>query len=166
MVGGGDSAAEDALFLTRFASRVYMVHRRDQLRANSRLQEKLKANPKIEIIYDSVPVEMLGDARLKSIKLKNVKTGAVREMSLTGAFIAIGHTPETAVFEGQLKLDETGYIATDGHTRTSLPGVFAAGDVIDRDYKQAVVAAGSGCMAAMEAGKYLEEQTAAAGCNR
>ena len=156
VVGGGDSAAEDALFLTRFASRVYMVHRRDALRANFRLQEKLKANPKIEIIYDSVPQEILGDARLKSIKLKNVKTGAVRELSLTGAFIAIGHMPETAIFEGQLKLDEAGYISTDGHTKTSLPGVFAAGDVMDRDYKQAVVAAGSGCMAAMEAGKYLE----------
>jgi thioredoxin reductase (NADPH) len=156
VVGGGDSAAEDALFLTRFASRVYLVHRRDQLRANFRLQEKLKANPKIEIIYDCVPLEMLGDAKLKTVKLKNVKTGALRELNLTGAFVAIGHTPETAVFEGQLKLDQDGYISTDGHAGTSVPGVFAAGDVMDRNYKQAVVAAGSGCVAAMEAGKYLE----------
>ena len=156
VVGGGDSAAEDALFLTRFASRVYLVHRRDQLRANFRLQEKLKANPKIEIIYDCVPLEMIGDLKLKAVKLKNVKTGAIRELSLTGAFIAIGHSPETAVFEGQLKLDQDGYILTDGHAATSVPGVFAAGDVMDRNYKQAIVAAGSGCMAAMEAGKYLE----------
>jgi len=156
VVGGGDSAAEDALFLTRFASRVYLIHRRNRLRANFRLQEMLNANPKIEIIYDSVPQDLLGDARLRSVKLKNVKTGAVSELSLTGAFIAIGHTPETAIFKGQLKLDEAGYISTDGHTKTSLPGIFAAGDVMDRDYKQAVVAAGSGCMAAMEAVKYLE----------
>ncbi|MCX5784533.1 MAG: thioredoxin-disulfide reductase [Elusimicrobia bacterium] len=156
VVGGGDSAAEDALFLTRFASRVYLVHRRDQLRANFRLQEKLKANPKIEIIYDCVPLEMLGDSKLKTVKLKNVKTGAIRELNLTGAFIAIGHSPETAVFEGQLKLDQDGYILTDGHAGTSVPGVFAAGDVMDRNYKQAVVAAGSGCVASMEAGKYLE----------
>ena len=156
VVGGGDTAAEDALFLTKFASRVYLVHRRDQLRANFRLQEKLKAHPKIEIIYDSTPEEMLGDARLTSVKIKNVKTGAARELIVTGAFIAIGHTPETAIFEGRLKLDEAGYILTDGHTKTSLPGVFAAGDVMDRYYKQAVVAAGSGCMAAMEAEKYLE----------
>ncbi|HAH32371.1 MAG TPA: thioredoxin-disulfide reductase [Elusimicrobia bacterium] len=156
VVGGGDTAVEDALFLTKFASRVYLVHRRDQLRANFRLQEKIKANPKIEIIYDCVPVEMLGDSKLKTVKIKNVKTGAMRELNLTGVFIAIGHTPETAVFEGQLKLDEEGYISTDEHKNTSVPGVFAAGDVMDRNYKQAIVAAGAGCMAAMEAGKYLE----------
>ena len=156
VVGGGDTAAEDALFLTRFASRVYLIHRRDALRANFRLQEKLKANTKIEIIYDSVPQEFLGDAKLKSVKIKNLKTGAERELAATGAFIAIGHTPETAIFKGLLKLDEAGYILTDGRAKTSVPGVFAAGDVMDHDYKQAVVAAGSGCMAAMETGKYLE----------
>ena len=157
VIGGGDAAAEDALFLTKFATKVCLVHRRDKLRATFRLQEKLWANPKIEIIYDHVPEEFIGEAKLTGVNLKNVKTGAIRRLEVTGAFIAIGHTPATKIFEGQLNLDETGYIVTDGKLGTSVFGVFAAGDVMDTRYKQAVVAAGSGCRAAMEALLYLEE---------
>ncbi|PIU19801.1 MAG: thioredoxin-disulfide reductase [Elusimicrobia bacterium CG08_land_8_20_14_0_20_59_10] len=157
VVGGGDTAAGDALFLTKFATKVYLVHRRDTLRASFRMQEKLRNAPKVEIIYDSVPEEMLGAERISGIKLKNLKTGAVREIALAGIFIAIGHTPATSLFKDVLKLDAEGYIVTDPRGGTSVPGVFAAGDVMDRSYKQAIVAAGAGCRAAMEAGKYLEE---------
>ncbi|MDD2804161.1 MAG: thioredoxin-disulfide reductase [Elusimicrobiales bacterium] len=156
VVGGGDSAAEDALFLTKFAAKVYLVHRRDKLRASFRLQEKLKANPKIEIIYDHVPEEFTGDAKLTAVNLKNVKTGAPRRLEVPGAFIAIGHTPATELVKGKLALDEAGYIVTDERTATSVPGVFAAGDVMDTHYKQAVVAAGAGCKAAMEALLFIE----------
>ncbi|HCC49007.1 MAG TPA: thioredoxin-disulfide reductase [Elusimicrobia bacterium] len=158
VVGGGDTAAEDALFLTKFASKVYLVHRRDKLRASFRLQEKLKANPKVEIIYDHIPEEFLGAEKLTAVSLKHVKTGAPRRLDVTGAFIAIGHTPATELVKGKLALDESGYIAADSHTATSVPGVYAAGDVMDTRYKQAIVAAGSGCKAAMEALLYLEEQ--------
>lgn len=158
VIGGGDTAAEDALFLTKFASRVYLVHRRDQLRAAHRLQEKLKENPKVEIIYDHIPEEFLGEERLSGLKIKNVKTGELRTLELPGVFVAIGHAPATKLFGGKLKLDEAGYIAADERTATSVPGVYAAGDVMDTRYKQAVVAAGSGCKAAMEALAFLEEQ--------
>ncbi len=157
VIGGGDSAAEDALFLTKFASKVYLVHRRDQLRATFRLQEKLRANPKVEIVYSHTPVEITGDAKVTGIELKNVVTGAGRRLETTGIFIAIGHTPATAIFKGKLNLDEEGYIVTDEKMATSVFGVFAAGDVMDTRYKQAVVAAGAGCKAAMEALLYLEE---------
>ncbi|MBU2574983.1 MAG: thioredoxin-disulfide reductase [Elusimicrobia bacterium] len=165
VIGGGDTAAEDALFLAKFASKVYLVHRRDKLRACTRLQEKLGSNPKIEIIYDHVPQEILGGPALSGaegekatgIILKNVKTGAARQLDTPGVFIAIGHTPETAIFGDQLKLDDAGYIVADERRQTSIRGVYAAGDVMDPHYKQAVVAAGSGCVAAMEALKYLEE---------
>ncbi|OGR44318.1 MAG: thioredoxin-disulfide reductase [Elusimicrobia bacterium GWA2_61_42] len=157
VIGGGDSAAEDALFLTKFAAKVYLVHRRDKLRASFRLQEKLRANPKVEIIYDHIPEEFIGEARLAAVNLKNVRTGAVRRLEVTGAFIAIGHTPATEAFKGKLALDEAGYIVTDEKTAASVPGVFAAGDVMDTRYKQAVVAAGTGCKAAMEALLFLEE---------
>ncbi|MDA8130843.1 MAG: thioredoxin-disulfide reductase [Elusimicrobia bacterium] len=157
VIGGGDSAVEDALFLTKFASKVYLVHRRDQLRANFRLQEKVKSNPKVEVIYDHTPEEFLGDDRLKALTVKNVKTGATRTLQLPGVFVAIGHTPSTRLFEGKLKLDEGGYIVTDERTATSVPGVYAAGDVMDTRYKQAVVAAGAGCKAAMEALVFLQD---------
>jgi thioredoxin reductase (NADPH) len=157
VIGGGDTAAEDALFLTKFASKVYLVHRRNELRANFRLQEKLKANPKVEIIYDHLPEEFTGEAKLAAVNLKNVKTGAPRRLEVTGAFIAIGHTPATELVKGQLKLDEAGYIVTDDHTAASVPGVYAAGDVMDTRYKQAIVAAGAGCKAALEALLYLQE---------
>src|SRR3989338_998654 len=157
VVGGGDSAAEDALFLTKFASKVYLVHRRDALRATFRLQEKLRTNPKIEIIYEHTPEEITGDAKVTGINLKNVKTGAARRLETPGVFIAIGHTPATQLFAGKLNLDDSGYIVTNETLGTSVCGVFAAGDVMDTRYKQAVVAAGAGCKAAMEALIYLEE---------
>ena len=157
VVGGGDTAAEDALFLTKFANRVYLIHRRDSLRASFRMQEKLKANPKIEFVWDSVVEEVLGEAKAAGVRVKNVKTGAGREIAATGVFVAIGHTPATSLFKDKLKLDEEGYIVTDCRGETSVKGVFAAGDVMDRNYKQAVVAAGNGCRAAIEAGRYLEE---------
>jgi thioredoxin reductase (NADPH) len=156
VIGGGDSAAEDALFLTKFASRVHLVHRRDKLRASFRLVEKLKANPKVELIYDHVPQEFIGEEKLTGIDLKNVKTGAVRRLEVTGAFIAIGHTPATELVKGKLKLDGEGYIVTDERTASSVPGVYAAGDVADTHYKQAVVAAGTGCKAALEALAFIE----------
>lgn len=156
VIGGGDTAAEDALFLTKFANKVYLVHRRDQLRAAHRLQEKLKSNPKIEIVYDHVPEEFAGEPKLAAVTLKNVKTGEKRSLPVTGAFIAIGHTPATELVKGQLKLTDDGYIAADDRTATSVPGVYAAGDVMDTHYKQAVVAAGTGCKAAMEALAFIE----------
>ena len=157
VIGGGDSAAEDALFLSKFAAKVHLVHRRDTLRANFRLQEKLRANPKIEVIYDHVPEEFVGEEKLSAVKLKNLKTGATHILNVHGAFIAIGHTPATRIFAGKVNLDEAGYIVTDSKMATSVCGVFAAGDVMDTRYKQAVVAASSGCKAAMEALVYLEE---------
>ena len=157
VIGGGDTAAEDALFLTKFAVKVWLIHRRDALRASFRMQEKLKANPKIAIIYDTVLEEVLGGAKVTGVRLKNVRTGAVTELPLCGVFIAIGHDPATALFKGSLKLDEEGYLVTDCRGETSVRGVFAAGDVMDRHYKQAIIAAGAGCRASMEAGRYLEE---------
>ncbi|MHB0996811.1 MAG: thioredoxin-disulfide reductase [Elusimicrobiales bacterium] len=156
VIGGGDSAAEDALFLTKFANKVYLVHRRDKLRASFRLVEKLKANPKVEIVYDHVPEEFAGDPKLSAVTLKNVKTGEKRSLPVTGAFIAIGHTPATELVKGQVKLTEDGYIAADDRTATSVPGVYAAGDVMDTRYKQAIVAAGAGCKAALEALAFIE----------
>ncbi|KAF0125435.1 MAG: thioredoxin reductase [Elusimicrobia bacterium] len=158
VVGGGDTAAEDALFLTRFAEKVLLIHRRDQLRAAHRLQEKLLANPKIEIVYDHVPEEFLGGERLEALRVKNVKTGEKKELKLSAVFIAIGHDPETAVFGDALKKDAGGYLVTDARCATSIEGVYAAGDVMDPHYRQAIVAAGTGCMAAMEALNYLQER--------
>ena len=143
VIGGGDTAVEDALFLTKFSAKVYLVHRRDRLRANFRLQEKLRSNPKVEIIYDSVLVSVQGADKASGAKIKNVKTGTTRVLPTPGIFIAVGHTPATEIFKGKLNLDDSGYIAADERTRTSVSGVFAAGDVMDRYYKQAVVAAGA-----------------------
>jgi thioredoxin reductase (NADPH) len=158
VVGGGDSAMEEAIYLTRFASKVSVIHRRDSLRASKIMQDKAFANSKIEFIWDSEISEVrdVGKGEVTSVVVRNLKTGARTELPLDGVFIAIGHTPNTKLFEGQLELDPAGYIITHAGTRTSVPGVFAAGDVQDHVYRQAVTAAGSGCMAAIDAERYLE----------
>jgi thioredoxin reductase (NADPH) len=157
VIGGGDSALEEANFLTRFADKVTLVHRRKELRASKIMQDRAFANPKIEFRWNSVVEEVLGDGRVHALRLRDVETGAVDDLEVTGAFVAIGHTPNTQLFVGQLDLDENGYILTKpGTAQTSVPGVFAGGDVQDHTYRQAITAAGSGCMAALEAERYLE----------
>ena len=159
VVGGGNAAVEEAIFLTKFASKVKLIHRRNELRAEKMLQEKLKANKKIEIIWDSVVDEVLGTNEPKSvngIKIKNTKDSKVKELKIDGLFIAIGHDPATSLFKNQLKMDKEGYLITKpDSTETNIPGVFAAGDVKDKIFRQAVTAAGMGCMSALEAEKYL-----------
>ncbi len=159
VVGGGNAAVEEAMFLTKFASKVKLIHRRNELRAEKMLQAKLKANKKIEIIWDSVVEEVLGTKNPKSvngIKIKNVKTNKITDLKVDGLFIAIGHDPATSLFKDQLKMDKEGYIITKpDSTITNVPGVFAAGDVKDKIFRQAVTAAGMGCMSALEAEKYL-----------
>ena len=159
VVGGGNAAVEEAMFLTKFASKVNLIHRRDKLRAEKMLQEKLKANKKVEIIWDSVVTEVLGNGKPKSmnaIKIKNVKDNKIKELKVDGLFIAIGHDPATSLFKDQLKMDNEGYLITKpDSTETNIPGVFAAGDVKDKVFRQAVTAAGMGCMSALEAEKYL-----------
>lgn len=160
VVGGGDSAVEEAAFLTKFASKVNIVHRRDQLRATKILQDRAFNNDKIEFIWNSVVEEILGstDEGVKGVTLKDVITGELKNKECQGVFVAIGHNPNTSLFKGMLDMDELGYIQTkNGATETNIPGVFAAGDVQDVRYRQAITAAGSGCMAAMDAEKYLEE---------
>lgn len=157
VIGGGDTAMEEAMHLSKFGSKVYVVHRRDELRASQAMQERVLANEKIEIVWNSVLVDVDGDDALKEVILKDVKSGEESRHEARGLFYAIGHTPSTAFLDGQLKTDKVGYIETEpGTTRTSVEGVFAAGDVQDRIYRQAVTSAGSGCMAAMEAEKYLQ----------
>ena len=157
VVGGGDTAMEEATFLTKFASRVTVIHRRDRLRASKIMQDKARKNPKISFIWDSAVEEVLGTDRVTGVKLRNVKTEAVTQHPCTGLFIAIGHQPNTKLFEGQLEMDAVGYLRVEpGSTRTSVPGVFAAGDVADSRYRQAVTAAGTGCMAAIDAERFLE----------
>ena len=159
VIGGGNAAVEEAMFLTKFATKVKLIHRRDKLRAENLLQKKLKENPKIEIIWDSVLEEVLGDKNPKGvtgIKIKNIKTNKSSEIKLHGLFIAIGHDPATSLFKGQLDMDKEGYLITKpDSTITNIPGVFAAGDVKDKIFRQAVTAAGMGCMAALEAEKHL-----------
>jgi thioredoxin reductase (NADPH) len=158
VVGGGDSALEEAIYLTKFASKVTLVHRRDSLRASKIMQDKALANPKIEFAWNSEVAEIkdVGKGEVSSIVLRNVQTGERTEVPLDGVFIAIGHTPNTALFAGQLDLDPAGYIVTGKGTRTNVPGVFAAGDVQDHVYRQAITAAGSGCQAAIDAERFLE----------
>jgi thioredoxin reductase (NADPH) len=158
VVGGGDSALEEANYLTKFASKVTLVHRRDALRASKIMQDKAFANPKIDFIWDSEIAEVkdVEKGEVTGIVVRNLKTSELRDLPLDGVFIAIGHTPNTSLFEGQIDLDANGYIVTKEGTRTSVPGVFAAGDVQDHVYRQAVTAAGSGCMAAIDAERYLE----------
>ena len=159
VVGGGNAAVEEAMFLTKFASKVQLIHRRDSLRAEKMLQSKLMANKKIEIIWDSVVEDIIGDKdpkNVKGIKIKNVKTNKIDEIRLDGVFIAIGHDPATQLFKNQLSMDKEGYLITKpDSTETNVPGVYAAGDVKDKTFRQAVTAAGMGCMAALEAEKFL-----------
>jgi len=159
VVGGGDTAMEEAGFLTKFASQVTVVHRRNELRASKIMQDRARANPKISFIWDSEVQEVLGsdEGRVTGVKLLNLKSGKSSDHELEGLFIGIGHQPNTKLFQGQLELTSTGYIRTLTGTRTSIPGVFAAGDVQDSIYRQAITAAGSGCMAALDAERYLEE---------
>ena len=157
VIGGGNSAAEEALFLTKFATKVYLVHRRDKLRAEKILQDRLKQNSKIEFIWNSEVTKFNGNDDLESIDLLNKQENKISNLKIDGVFIAIGHDPATQLFKGQLKMDEGGYIITDpDSTKTSIEGVFAAGDVKDKIYRQAVTAAGMGCMAALEVEKYLD----------
>ncbi|MFF8309326.1 thioredoxin-disulfide reductase [Streptomyces lydicus] len=159
VIGGGDTALEEATFLSRFAKSVTVVHRRDTLRASKAMQERAFADPKIKFIWDSEVAEIHGDNKLAGLTLRNVKTGETAELPVTGLFIAIGHDPRTELFKGQLKLDDDGYLKVDApSTRTNLPGVFAAGDVVDHTYRQAITAAGTGCSAALDAERFLAAQ--------
>ena len=157
MVGGGDTAMEEAMFLTRFASQVTVVHRRASLRASKIMQDKAFAHPKIAFEWNTAIDEIMdtGKGEVTAALLSNLKTGEKKELPVEGVFIAIGHTPNTALYQGQLELEDNGYIRTFQGSRTSVPGVFAAGDVQDHIYRQAVTAAGSGCMAAIDAERYL-----------
>jgi len=159
VVGGGDSAVEEATFLTRFASKVTLGHRRDELRASKIMQDRAAANPKIAFAWNKQVVEVVGDGVVTGVKLEDTITNEVSDFAADGLFVAIGHTPNTDLFEGQLNLDDAGYILVqEPSTRTNVPGVFAAGDVVDHTYRQAVTAAGTGCRAAIDAEKFLEAQ--------
>ncbi|NIA23993.1 MAG: thioredoxin-disulfide reductase [Gammaproteobacteria bacterium] len=160
VVGGGDTAMEEALFLTTFATTVHIVHRRDQFRASAVMTQRALAHPKINVIWDTVLEEVLGEDEVTAVRLRNVKTDAVTEMPISGVFVAIGHKPNTDLFRGQLEMDEVGYLSLTGpaSTQTSVAGVFAAGDVADSLYRQAITAAGTGARAAIDARRWLEAQ--------
>ena len=155
VIGGGDSAAEEATFLTKFASHVSLIHRRDTLRASKIMQERVLKHPKIEVIWNTTVIDVLGDDAVSAVRLKDMKTGTERDLPCGGVFYAIGFSPNTALFQTQLTLDELGYIVTTPEPHTSVPGVFACGDVQDTHYRQAVTAADSGCMAALECERWL-----------
>jgi thioredoxin reductase (NADPH) len=158
VVGGGDSALEEALFLTRFATKVTVVHRRDALRASKIMQDRALAHDKIEFVWDSLVEEVLGDGQVAGARLRNVKTGEARDVAAGGLFVAIGHIPNTVLFEGQLEMNNGYLVVEEPTTRTSVDGVFAAGDVVDFIYRQAITAAGMGCQAAIDAERFLESQ--------
>jgi thioredoxin reductase (NADPH) len=168
VVGGGDSAIEEALFLTKFATKVTVLHRRDELRASKIMQERAFANPKIEFQWNSVVEDVVGNGSVETLKLRDTVTGDVTALEVEGLFVAIGHDPNTKLFEDQLEMDANGYLVLPhaGSTRTSVEGVFAAGDVADHVYRQAVTAAGTGCMAAIEAERWLEAKAHAEGVVR
>ena len=159
VVGGGDSALEEAIFLTRFASKVTVVHRRKELRASKIMQDRAFANERISFRWDSVVTSVEGDSKVDSVKLANVVTAEEESLAVRGVFVAIGHIPNTAIFEGQLELEENGYVKTFGGSKTSVEGVFACGDVQDHIYRQAITAAGSGCMASIDAERWLESHS-------
>jgi thioredoxin reductase (NADPH) len=157
VAGGGDSAMEEALFLARFGSKVTVIHRRDELRASKIMQERAFANPKITFSWNSVVTDILGDTKVSGVRLRDTVTGEASELDATGLFVAIGHEPNTALVKGQLEFDDMGYVRTfDDSTRTSVDGIFACGDVQDHYYRQAITSAGSGCMAAIDAERWLE----------
>jgi thioredoxin reductase (NADPH) len=157
VIGGGDSAMEEAIFLTKFANKVTVIHRREELRASKIMQDRAFANPRIEFLWNTVVDDVIGNGKVEALALRDIESGVTSQLGVNGVFVAIGHTPNTALFEGQLELDPNGYIVTyDGTMRTSVDGVFACGDVQDHVYRQAVTAAGTGCMAAIEAERWLE----------
>ena len=158
VVGGGDSAMEEALFLTKFASRVTIVHRRDEFRASKIMVARVLQHPKVAVMWNSVVTEILGDASVTGVRVRNVASGDVTDVPVQGVFVAIGHDPNTALFAGQLEVDEHGYLKTVANAATSVAGVFAAGDVVDHTYRQAVTAAGMGCAAAIDVERWLESQ--------
>ncbi len=159
VIGGGDSAMEEATFLTRFAKSVTIVHRRESLRASKIMQDRAMANPKIKFAWDSVVAEVLGEDRVTGLRLRNVKTDELTDLPVTGMFVAIGHDPRSELYAGQLETDPDGYLLVDSpSTRTAIEGVFACGDVVDRTYRQAVTAAGTGCAAALDAERWLADQ--------
>ena len=159
VVGGGDTAAEEATFLTRFADKVYLIHRRDELRASKVMAERVLANEKIEPVWNSQVVDVLGDDKVNGIVIEDTITGDTRELPVTGLFIAIGHDPRSELIAGQIDLDDEGYVLVDApSTRTNLPGVFACGDLVDHTYRQAITAAGTGCSAALDAERFLADQ--------
>jgi len=158
LVGGGDVAMEDAIFLTKFAKSAKVVHRRDTLRASKIMQERAKNNPKIEFVWNTEVIDVLGDSVVSGVKVKNNKTNKESEITCQGLFVAIGHKPNTEIFKGQLELDKKEYLILKDHSKTSVEGVFGAGDVHDHEYRQAVTAAGMGCAAAMDTEKWLEDQ--------
>ena len=156
VVGGGDSAVEEATFLTKFADKVILIHRRDELRASKIMQDRALSNPKIEMLWNHAVVVVQGDTKLTGLRVRTTQTGEESDLGVTGLFVAIGHRPNTDLFRGQLALDDEGYLVTGPGTATDVPGVFASGDVQDHTYKQAITAAGSGCMAAIDAERWLE----------
>jgi thioredoxin reductase (NADPH) len=156
VVGGGDSAVEEATFLTKFASKVVLIHRRDELRASKIMQERAFANPKIEMLWDTEVIDVLGEQKVEALELRNLKTGEVSKRNFTGLFVAIGHIPRSELITTSVTLDNEGYVQVEGRsTRTNLTGVFACGDLVDHTYRQAITAAGSGCQAALDAEKFL-----------